>query len=354
MTTIDANSSRRGSAFQLTPDETTSPVRSRARRWFDALAMKEAGHTKAWYGVLALSGFCTWLAYVGIRNLMTTGNLWAAISSARGRTVGPILLVFIGVILLAEQLWPAVRRPLFARAQVVDAVYLALFAVIVLPLLTLVETGFAVETSQHAHFLELGRLPLGGQVVVAALILIGIDAMNWAAHVANHRSLTLWRLHALHHSQEDMSVLTTFRTHPLVHASYLPSLFPALILGASGSVPAIAIIVYGCLITLPHANLRWRFGPLGRVLVSPAYHRLHHAAQFIDERGTVNFGFVLVCWDQLIHRAIFPVAGAPIATGIAGRPVPVEQTGSLAKTPRVVLAQLAQPFVRRATTDGPA
>ena len=91
---------------------------------------------------------------------------------------------------------------------------------------------------------------------------MGIDAMNWAAHVANHRSLTLWRLHALHHSQEDMSVLTTFRTHPLVHASYLPSLLPALILGASGTVPAVAIIVYGCLITLPHANLRWRFGPL--------------------------------------------------------------------------------------------
>jgi sterol desaturase/sphingolipid hydroxylase (fatty acid hydroxylase superfamily) len=223
---------------------------------------------------------------------------------------------------------------------------------VVLPLLTLVETGFAVEVSAHAHFLELGRLPLGPQVVVASLILIGIDAMNWAAHVANHRFLTLWRLHALHHSQEDMSVLTTFRTHPLIHASYLPSLLPALVLGASGSVPAIAIMVYGCLITLPHANLRWRFGPLGHVVVSPAYHRLHHAAVFLDDRGTVNFGFVLVCWDQLIHRAVFPDGTAPVATGIAGRPVPVEQARSASVTPLVVMAQLAQPFVRRAATDG--
>jgi sterol desaturase/sphingolipid hydroxylase (fatty acid hydroxylase superfamily) len=285
---------------------------------------------------------------------MSQSDLAAAISSARGRTVGPILLVFIGVILLAEQLWPAVRRPLFSRAQVVDAIYLALFAVVVLPLLTVVETGAAVEIGQHAHFLELGRLPLGPQVVVAGLILVGIDAMNWAAHVANHRSLTLWRLHALHHSQEDMSVLTTFRTHPLVHASYLPSLLPALILGASGTVPAVAIIVYGCLITLPHANLRWRFGPLGRLFVSPAYHRLHHVAVFLDDRGTVNYGFVLVCWDQLIHRAVFPTAGETPATGIAGRPVPVEQVGPLARTPRVMLAQLTQPFTRRAATDGPA
>jgi sterol desaturase/sphingolipid hydroxylase (fatty acid hydroxylase superfamily) len=172
--------------------------------------------------------------------------------------------------------------------------------------------------------------------------------------VANHRSLTLWRLHALHHSQEDMSVLTTFRTHPLVHASYLPSLLPALILGASGAVPAIAIIVYGCLITLPHANLRWRFGPLGRVFVSPAYHRLHHVSEFLDDRGTVNYGFVLVCWDQLIHRAIFPTKGETPATGIAGRPVPIEQVGSLARTPRVMVAQLTQPFSRRAATDGPS
>jgi len=133
--------------------------------------------------------------------------------------------------------------------------------------------------------------------------------------------------------------------------SYLPSLFPALILGASGTVPAVAILVYSCLITLPHANLRWTFGRLGRVFVSPSYHRLHHAASFIDDRGTVNFGFVLVCWDQMIHRAAFPT-GVPVATGISGRPVPIEQTGSALATPKVMLAQLAQPFMVHSKTDG--
>jgi len=353
MATIDAHSSRRRLAFRSASGDAVRARRS-VQRFLDTALVKDAGATKAWYGVLALAALCSWLGYVGVRTLMSQGDLSGAISSARGRTVGPILLVFIGVILLAEQLWPAVRRPLFSRAQVVDAIYLALFAVVVLPLLTVVETGAAIEIGRHAHFLELGRLPLGPQVVVAGLILVGIDAMNWAAHVANHRSLTLWRLHALHHSQEDMSVLTTFRTHPLIHASYLPSLLPALILGASGTVPAVAIIVYGCLITLPHANLRWRFGPLGRVFVSPAYHRLHHVAVFLDDRGTVNYGFVLVCWDQLIHRAIFPTPGEPLATGIAGRPVPVEQVGPVTHTPRVVLAQLAQPFTRRSATDGPS
>ena len=102
---------------------------------------------------------------------------------------------------------------------------------IVGPLVTLVDTGFAVTIERHAHFLLLGRLPFVPQVVVAGLILVGIDAMNWLAHFNNHRSAAFWRLHALHHSQEDMSVFTTFRTHPLAHASYLPALIPALLPG---------------------------------------------------------------------------------------------------------------------------
>jgi sterol desaturase/sphingolipid hydroxylase (fatty acid hydroxylase superfamily) len=253
-------------------------------------------------------------------------------------------VVVVVALFIAERLWPAVPRPALARAHLVDAGYFVLFAVLVVPLLTLVETGFAVEVGRHARFLMVSRLSLVPQVVVVGVILVGIDAMNWLAHVANHRSVSLWRLHALHHSQEDMSVFTTFRTHPLVHATYLGALLPALILGASGAVPAIALIVYGCLVALPHANLGWRLGPLGRVFVSPAYHRLHHARDAIDPRGTVNFGFVLVCWDQLARLALFPTTGPPIATGLAGRTVPVEQAASGRGTVRLVGAQLGQPF----------
>jgi sterol desaturase/sphingolipid hydroxylase (fatty acid hydroxylase superfamily) len=330
------------------PDQSTpGPEPSRAA------SARDAAPRRAFISVIAVGTLTAWLGWAGARALLAAGDLGRAVETARGRTVGPALIVFIGVILLSERLWPAVPRPLFARAHLVDLGYLVLFAILVLPALTLVETGVAVEVDAHARFLILSRLPVVPEVAVIALILIGIDAMNWAAHVANHRSLGLWRLHALHHSQEDMSVLTTFRTHPLVHATYLPALLPALILGANGAVPAAGIIAYSCLVTLPHANLRWTFGPLGRIFVSPAYHRFHHVSTPLDERGAVNFGFVLVCWDQLIRRAVFPAGGAPLATGISGRPVPVEQAASVAGIPRVVLSQLAQPFRMRAKTDQP-
>ena len=313
--------------------------------------LRPATRMRAWLAVLGLGAAAVWLGYVGLQALVAAGDLSSALAAARDHSAGPVLIVFVSVVLVAERLWPAVPRPLVARAHLVDAAYFGIFAVMVLPLLTLVQTGLGVEVEAHARFLLLSHLSMVPQLVVIATILVGIDAMNWAAHVANHRSLALWRLHALHHSQEDMSVLTTFRTHPLVHASYLPALLPVLVLGAGGTVPGAALIVYACLVTLPHANLRWAFGPLGRIVVSPAYHRLHHIAVPIDSRGSVNFGFVLVCWDQLAHRAIFPTNAAPCPTGILGRPVPLEQGAARRAVPQVVLAQLAQPFRVHAATD---
>ena len=303
-------------------------------------------------GVLAVAAAAAWLAWVGVGALSVGGGVWSSIARQRGVMVGPVLVGAVVAIFVAERWWPAVRRGVWARAHLVDAAYFVLFAVVVVPLVIVVDTGFAVEAQRHAGFLVLGRLPVVPRVAVVGVILVGMDAMNWAAHVANHRSAALWRLHALHHSQEDMSVFTTFRTHPLVHATYLPAVVPALVLGASGAVPGAALIAYGCFVALAHANLRWGFGPLGKVLVSPAYHRLHHVQVPLHPGGAVNFGFVLVGWDRLARRAVFPAGAAPLATGIAGRPVPIEQAVAGSRVAAVVAAQLTQPFWARAATDG--
>jgi sterol desaturase/sphingolipid hydroxylase (fatty acid hydroxylase superfamily) len=297
-----------------------------------------------WLAAIGLSAAALWMFLVGLEDLLRARQLSGAVRSAEATMVGPALLAVVAVVLVIERWRPAVSRPWRARAHVVDAGYLGLYA-LVGPVVTVLNVGFALEVERHARFLLLDRIGLVSRLVVVALILLAIDAMNWAAHVANHRSSTLWRFHALHHSQEDMSVLTTFRTHPLAHVSYLPALLPVLVLSASGSVPELGLIVYGCLVTLPHANLRWRYGWLGRVVVSPAYHRLHHANTAVDGRPAVNFGFVLTVWDRLAGTAVYPDARVVPQTGIAGRPVPLEQqaTGGAAVW-RVVAAQLAQPF----------
>jgi sterol desaturase/sphingolipid hydroxylase (fatty acid hydroxylase superfamily) len=306
---------------------------------------------RVWALAILVTGVAGWLVAVGALTLLRAHDLSHALLVSQGQMIGPAVLAVVTVVFLAERLWPVVPRPTLARAHMVDAGYLGLYA-LVGPLVTLLNTGFAVLVAGHAHFLMLRRLPLLPQVVVVAMILVGVDAMNWAAHVANHRSAALWRFHALHHSQEDMSVFTTFRTHPLSHASYLVALLPALVLEASGTVPAAGLIIYGCLVTLPHANLRWNYGPLGRILVSPAYHRLHHASLPVAGRRAVNFGFVLVCWDRLAGCAVYPFGRQPAATGVAGRLVPIEQTAAPARLIHVIIAQLSQPFRVRAGLEG--
>jgi sterol desaturase/sphingolipid hydroxylase (fatty acid hydroxylase superfamily) len=103
----------------------------------------------------------------------------------------------------------------------------------------------------------------------------------------------------------------------------------------------VVITVYVCIGTLQHANLRWTFGPAGRVLVSPAYHRLHHAP---DTQG-VNLGVVLTVWDVLAGYARFPARGGAVGrTGLDGRPVPVEQDDSAGPALRLLAGQLIEPF----------
>ena len=178
--------------------------------------------------------------------------------------------------------------------------------------------------------------------LVVPVTVVAMDAANWLAHYADHRLGFLWRFHALHHSQEELSVLTSFRAHPLMHTTgFILAAVPVVALMPTRAIAPVVITIYVCIGTLQHANLRWTFGPAGRVLVSPAYHRLHHA----PDTQQANLGVVLTIWDVLAGRARFPARGDAVGrTGLDGRPVPVEQDGSARPALRLMAGQLIEPF----------
>jgi sterol desaturase/sphingolipid hydroxylase (fatty acid hydroxylase superfamily) len=169
-----------------------------------------------------------------------------------------------------------------------------------------------------------------------------MDGCNWFAHLANHRVRVLWRFHELHHSQEDMSVLTVFRTHPLVHVSYLIALVPGIVLLANGAMSTTLLVIYAAILAFAHSNTNLGFGPLGRIFVSPNFHRIHHQ---LDGPQDVNLGFALTIWDQLFGRAVFPTEETiRTDTGLPGRPLIVEQAGPRPHHLSVFAAQLVAPF----------
>jgi len=241
-----------------------------------------------------------------------------------------------------ERVRPAQRRRPLARGYRQDALYTILNATLVVPLVVALSLSFTAVAQRALPWIVVPRVGLVPRWAVIALIFVAMDGCNWLAHLANHRIRVLWRFHELHHSQEDMSVLTVFRTHPLIHVSYLVALVPGVVLLANGSVPTALLVAYAGFVAFEHSNTNLGFGPLERVLVSPNYHRIHHR---LDGRQDVNLGFALTIWDQLFHTAVFPTESTiRAATGLPGRPLRVEQAGARPRHVSTLLAQLWGPF----------
>jgi sterol desaturase/sphingolipid hydroxylase (fatty acid hydroxylase superfamily) len=266
----------------------------------------------------------------------------ASMTSLRVVLIGPATLAVLGAFLAVERLRPAQRRPIFARGYRQDLLYTVLNATLVAPLVTALSLSFAEVAHRSLPWIvmpHLGAAPRWGMI---ALIFVAMDGCNWLAHLANHHIRMLWRFHELHHSQEDMSVLTVFRTHPLIHVSYLIALIPGVVLVANGTIPTTLLVVYAGFVAFEHSNTNLGFGPLGRIFVSPNYHRIHHR---LNGRQDVNLGFALTIWDQMSGRAIFPTPETIRAdTGLPGRPLIVEQASSRPRHFSVMLVQLVAPF----------
>ena len=288
-----------------------------------------------------VAGITAVILWAAVASLLPQGHLGTVLSAGRAELAAPLLIALVVVTGICERIWPAERRPVQARGHVQDACYLALHAIVVIPLMTLLSIGAATLIGAHAGWIELrstGQWP--GWLLVPVTI-VAMDFANWLAHYADHRLDALWRFHALHHSQEELSVLTSFRAHPLMHTTgFILATIPVVVLMPTRPIAPVLITIYVCIGTLQHANLRWTFGPLGRLIVSPAYHRLHHAR----DNQAVNLGVVLTIWDVLARCASFPArADAVGRTGLDGRPVPVEQ-GNSAGPALLMAGQLIEPF----------
>jgi sterol desaturase/sphingolipid hydroxylase (fatty acid hydroxylase superfamily) len=266
----------------------------------------------------------------------------ASMTNQRVIVAGPVTVAILFLFLVIERLRPAQRRRFFARGYRQDVLYTVLNATLVVPLVIGLSLSFAEVAQRSFPWIVLPHYEFFPRWLAIAVIFVAMDACNWAAHLANHKVRVLWRFHELHHSQEDMSVLTVFRTHPLIHVSYLIALVPGIILLANGGVTTTLLVVYAAVVAFEHSNTNLSFGPLNRVFCSPNYHRIHHR---VEGRQDVNLGFALTIWDQLSGRAVFPTTETVrIDTGLPGRPLTVEQSAPRARHFSALIAQLVGPF----------
>jgi sterol desaturase/sphingolipid hydroxylase (fatty acid hydroxylase superfamily) len=299
---------------------------------------------------VVIAALTAWLCREGWQALAPWGPLHQ-VRTAEFQLAGPVVLGFVLVVFAIERRWPAQARPALARGHIVDAMYFGVHALIGVPIMVLAGTGFSTLLARHAPWLVIPRVPAVPRALFVVLAIIGIDAFDWIAHYGSHRLNSLWRLHAVHHSQEELSILTTFRTSPLVHFGFIITAIPVLVLAGNAATPAELLTAFACFGALPHANTKWSYGRIGRSVISPTYHRVHHRT---SDRLDINLGTIFTWWDRMSGRAVFPDLTAPVpATGLGGRPIAVEQAIDRPHYFRLVGHQLVQPFTKATPPRAP-
>lgn len=134
------------------------------------------------------------------------------------------------------------------------------------------------------------------------------DFIAYWIHRAEHRFAPMWAFHATHHSQARLNFATAARFHPvemIYHA--LLAYVPMRLLGVQPMAWLPVYVAMQLYTAVQHTQLPWTYGPLGRVLVSPAFHAFHHSADAAHHDR--NFGNIFSLWDRLFGTAV--AAGTP-------------------------------------------
>lgn len=174
---------------------------------------------------------------------------------------------------------------------------------------------------------------------LAFVIFAIYDFAHYWSHRIFHRS-ALWSLHAVHHSAEVLTPLTTYRQHPL--AGLISAAFHSLVLGIGmglvvgalapdmgyaeiAGTNAVVVLLNATIVNLHHSQMHVSFGPIvERILISPAQHQIHHSRD--PRHFNRNYGNVLAVWDWMfgtlylvrereeLHFGLDGAAEAPLMT----------------------------------------
>ena len=144
--------------------------------------------------------------------------------------------------------------------------------------------------------------PIWGQAVLMVLL---VDLFRYWLHRFAHQNDTLWRLHSVHHSVEQLYWLNTARFHPIEKTLQmcLDSL-PFLLMGVDERVLALYFMAYATNGFFQHCNIELRYGVLNYIVGSAETHRWHHSR--IPRESNSNYGNTVIVWDLVFGTWFLP------------------------------------------------
>lgn len=236
---------------------------------------------------------------------------------------GCIQILLIAVILRTwEKFSPAEIQERFAKSSKADVFYTLFHRLgIFHGLIFIALSGFFFEIDSVLHDFRFARLnveswypPITSIPLISFCIyFVLLDFVEYLYHRASHVFNWWWQLHALHHSQTVMTAWSDDRNHILddiMHAVVFS--FFALLFGVSPSQFILLVVLSQLIQSWQHANIKVDLGVFKYFLVSPLFHRMHHAVGYGHEAkgkpgvlGGCNFGVLFPWWDMLLNTAIF-------------------------------------------------
>lgn len=192
--------------------------------------------------------------------------------------------------------------------------------------------------------LTLGLPPWVAVAATTVTLWVAYEFAYWLDHYLSHRWAWLWAFHKVHHSAETLSPLTVFRVHPVDSIVFYNIV--AVVTGVTAGVMhwmvgngvsawtigGVNILTVVALLTIKHLHhshawIAWN-GRLGRILLSPAHHQIHHSVAV--EHHDRNFGDMLGIFDWLAGTLHQPQRRRePLTFGVDGVRAPHSVTGSL-------------------------
>ena len=220
--------------------------------------------------------------------------------------------------IIAEQIWPANRRPGWRDYGLniliaLSTIYLALPAGVAAGMAGEALRAYLPWQPFGFSYDDIGALPMAGPLLkIAAMILLPLllhDIWFYWAHRIEHRLGFLWEFHKLHHSDEIMNCSTYARDH-FLQAAWI-ALFPAFTLGLlfdinaaqAGEAALWSSLFLSLLSMFYHSAIRVRLPWLDHILVTPQVHRIHHSVD--PAHHDSNFADVFPLFDIIFgtyHR----------------------------------------------------
>ncbi|ROQ19195.1 sterol desaturase family protein [Gallaecimonas pentaromativorans] len=136
-------------------------------------------------------------------------------------------------------------------------------------------------------------------------ILLVVDFGTYWIHRTMHEIPALWKIHAVHHSTEQMNWLASSRLHLIeILVNRLAGYLPIFVLGFAPSAVYAYLVFISFHAIFIHANVRFRFPVLRWLLATPEYHHWHHSSE--DEAIDKNYAGFLPIYDVLFGTVFMP------------------------------------------------